>query len=238
MLSVVIPARDEADNLAPLIAETHAALTRIPHEIVVVDDGSDDGTRTLLRKLRRGDPHLRALLHQRPCGQSAALRTGVRAARHPWIATLDGDGQNDPADLIVLWEARPARLLPEEPWIAIGHRVARQDDLWRRFVSRCANGVRDWVLGDATPDTGCGIKLFGRALYLELPWFDHQHRFLPALVQRAGGEAVSLPVRHRPRVHGRSKYGTWTRAFSGLGDLVGMRWLQRRNRLPRIEEID
>jgi len=238
MLSVVIPARDEVENLGALIAETHTALAGIEHEIVVVDDGSADASAEFLRKLRRVDPRLRAIRHTKSCGQSAALRSGVRAARHLWIATLDGDGQNDPADLPALWRARPHGLRPEDPWLAIGHRVERNDSAWRRFISRFANGLRAWLLGDATPDTGCGIKLFGRAMYLDLPWFDHQHRYLPALVRRAGGTSVSIPVSHRPRTRGRSKYGTWGRALAGIGDLIGMRWLQKRNRLPRVEEIE
>ncbi len=238
MLSVVIPARDEAENLGPLIAETHLALAEIEHEILIVDDGSTDGTAEVLRKLRRTDPRLRVLVHELSCGQSAALRTGVRAARHPWIATLDGDGQNDPADLPELWRARPPDHDPAQPWLAIGHRTQRRDTPWRRFVSRFANGVRARMLRDGTPDTGCGTKLFGRAAYLELPWFDHQHRYLPALMRRAGGESVSLPVRHRPRERGQSKYGTWGRAVAGISDLRGVRWLIKRNRLPQARELE
>lgn len=237
MLSVVIPARDEAENLERLIAETHAALAGIEHEIVIVDDGSADATPELLRRLRRADPRLRAIRHAESCGQSAAVRTGARAARHPWIATLDGDGQNDPADLPALWAARPPGLTPDRPWLAIGHRTRRRDTPWRRFVSRFANGLRSRMLRDGTPDTGCGTKLFGREAYLDLPWFDHQHRYLPALMRRAGGESVSIPVRHRPRERGTSKYGTWGRAVAGISDLRGVRWLIKRNRLPRAEEL-
>ncbi len=219
------------------MAEIHAALAAIEHEVVVVDDCSTDGTTETLRALKAADPRLRVLRHAAACGQSAALRTGIRAARHPWIATLDGDGQNDPADLPRLWEARPAGLRPDQPWLAIGHRVDRRDTGWRRFVSRFANGLRAWWLQDATPDTGCGTKLFGRAAYLDLPWFDHQHRYFPALVRRAGGTSVSVPVHHRPRAHGRTKYTTLGRAWVGIVDLCGVKWLQRRNRLPQAEEL-
>lgn len=236
-LSVVVPARDEVDNLAALIREIHAALSPLEHEVIIVDDGSADGSAALLQELKRGDPQLRVLRHARPCGQSAALRSGVRAARHPWIATLDGDGQNDPADLTKLWQARPPALRPDQAWLVTGHRVQRQDGRWRRLISRGANRLRAWWLQDATPDTGCGTKLFGRAAYLDLPWFDHQHRFLPALMRRAGGVTVSMPVNHRPRAHGRSKYGTWGRACAGAVDLWGVKWLQRRNRIPEVEEI-
>jgi dolichol-phosphate mannosyltransferase len=237
MLAIVVPARDEAENLSSLLDEIHAALASIEHEVIVVDDGSADGTPELLRWLRRADPRLRALRHRVPSGQSAALRSGIRAARSPWIATLDGDGQNDPADLPRLWSARPPGLRPDQPWLAIGHRVRRCDGAWRRFCSQFAFRMRAWRLGDPTPDTGCGTRLFGRAAYLDLPWFDHQHRFLPALFRRAGGAVASIPVNHRPRAHGRSKYGTWRRAWEGMTDLRGVRWLQRRNRLPEVEEL-
>lgn len=234
---MVVPARDEAANLTALLEELRHALAGRDYEVLVVDDGSTDGSAGLLRELRRADPRLRALRHAAACGQSAALRTGARAARGVWLATMDGDGQNDPADLPRLWSARPTGLAPEQPWLAIGHRIARCDGAWRAFTSACAWRARAWRLGDETPDVGCGLKLLGRAAYLDLPWFDHQHRFLPVLVRRAGGDVVSVPVAHRPRRHGRSKYGTWERAWQGLDDLRGVRWLQRRNQAPQVEEL-
>lgn len=237
MLSIVIPARDEAANLPTLIAEVHAALPTVPHEVVVVDDGSADDTANVLRRLLRDDPRLLVLRHRTSCGQSTALRTGIRAARKPWIATLDGDGQNDPADLPAFLAARPEGLTPERPWLAIGHRVARRDSAWRHLVSRIAFAFRRWALHDDTPDTGCGIKLFGRSAWFDLPWFSHQHRFFPALVRRNGGSVVSIPVRHRPRTAGSTKYTTLGRAWVGLADLRGVAWLIRRNRLPEVEEI-
>lgn len=237
MLSVVIPARDEAANLPSLIAEVHAALPALSHEIVIVDDGSTDDSLQVLKRLAEHDSSLRIMRHKSSCGQSAALRTGIRAARKAWIATLDGDGQNDPADLPVFWAARPAGLSPEQPWLAIGNRVDRKDSAWRRLLSRVAFAFRRWWLDDDTPDTGCGVKLFGRAAWFDLPWFSHQHRFFPALMRRNGGCVVSLPVRHRPRRAGHSKYTTLGRTWAGIADLKGVAWLIRRNRLPVVDEI-
>jgi dolichol-phosphate mannosyltransferase len=164
------------------------------------------------------------------------LRTGIVAANFPWIATLDGDGQNDPADLPAFWNAKPND--PEaEKWMAIGHRVDRHDSGGKRFASKFANCIRRRALRDDTPDTGCGIKLFPRELFLQLPWFSHIHRFLPALIRRAGGTSVSLPVSHRDRTHGESKYGIWDRAWVGIWDLLGIMWLLRRNAVPVVKEI-
>src|SRR6185437_8815536 len=159
--------------------------------------------------------------HRDSCGQSAAIRSGVKAARAAWIATLDGDGQNDPADIPVLWQI--AQAAPAAPLLMVaGHRARRQDSWSKRRASRIANAVRRRMLHDATPDTGCGLKLFPRALFFELPWFDHMHRFLPALVLRAGGAVRSVPVNHRPRERGASKYGTLDRLAVGITDLFGV----------------
>jgi len=231
-LSVVIPVRNEAPNIAPLVAEIHQALDGVcDFEIVCVDDGSSDETGAAVAVLARDDARLRLLRHRRSCGQSAAIRTGVKAARGPYIATLDGDGQNDPADIPRLWEiARKAPAAP--PLLVAGHRQKRRDSAVKRLSSRIANAVRRAMLGDGTPDTGCGLKLFRRDLYLELPYFDHNHRFLPALVKRQGGITLSVAVNHRPRARGRSNYGTLDRLFVGISDLLGVRWLMRRARLP------
>jgi dolichol-phosphate mannosyltransferase len=233
-LSVVIPVRNEAPNIAPLVAEIHQALDGLcDFEIVCVDDGSSDETGAAIAALARDDARLRLIRHRRSCGQSAAIRTGVGAARAPFIATLDGDGQNDPADIPRLWEiARTAP--PAPPLLVAGHRQKRRDGAVKRLSSRIANAVRRAMLGDGTPDTGCGLKLFRRDLYLELPYFDHNHRFLPALVKRQGGTTLSVVVNHRPRARGRSNYGTLDRLFVGIGDLLGVRWLMRRARLPEI----
>lgn len=234
-LSVVIPVHNEEENIAPLVAEIRAALAgRLDFEIVYVDDGSTDATAARLAEAARHCPELRTLRHRRACGQSTAVRTGVRAARAPWIATLDGDGQNDPADIPALYAMlsdpqRPARLRMVAGW-----RQKRNDTTVRRLSSRIANGIRARLLGDATPDTGCGLKLFSRRAFLDLPYFDHMHRFLPALIQRAGDDVVSVPVNHRPRTQGRSKYGIHNRLWVGIVDLFGVMWLQRRAKVPEI----
>jgi dolichol-phosphate mannosyltransferase len=233
-LSIVIPVRNEAGNIAPLVGEITAALDgAVNYEIIYVDDGSSDGTAGEIRRLAAERPPLRLLRHTYCCGQSAALLTGVRAARGAWIATLDGDGQNDPGDLPRLW--RIACAAPENPPLLVaGHRGERHDDWSRRAASRIANRVRSQILGDATADTGCGLKLFPRALFLALPVFDHMHRFLPALVLRAGGTVRSVPVNHRPRRSGTSKYGVFDRLGVGIVDLLGVWWLQRRILRPLL----
>jgi dolichol-phosphate mannosyltransferase len=233
-ISVVIPVRNEAANIAPLVAEIGVALAGTPHEIVYVDDGSTDGTVEALRAAAAAGAPLRLLRHQTSCGQSAAVVTGVKAARAPWIATLDGDGQNDPADIPALWRRARAEAAAGLPVLVAGHRVHRKDTAVKRFSSRIANRVRARLLGDATPDTGCGLKVFGRALFLDLPHFDHMHRFLPALALRQGAVVVSEPVNHRPRLRGQSNYGTLDRLVVSLFDLVGMIWLQRRWKRPVV----
>lgn len=234
ILSVVVPVRNEAPNIAPLIIEIEAALSGVAHEIVYVDDGSTDETRVVLNSLRGAVP-LVVLHHRSACGQSAAIATGIRAARGIWIATLDGDGQNDPADIPALFARARAATATEQPLLVAGHRVNRRDTRIKRLSSRVANRVRASLLGDATPDTGCGLKVFQRDSFLVLPSFDHMHRFLPALFIRAGGRVVSLPVNHRARIRGRSNYGTFDRLWIGLFDLVGVAWLQRRVIRPEVE---
>ena len=236
LISVVIPVRNEAPNIPSLVAEIGAALAGMAHEIVYVDDGSTDATPEALRQAADGAP-LRHLRHRASCGQSAAVITGVKAARGTWIATLDGDGQNDPADIPrLLARARAEMQADGGPVLVAGHRVTRRDSWVKRRSSRIANRIRARLLGDATPDTGCGLKVFPRALFLELPHFDHMHRFLPALVLRQGGRVVSEPVNHRPRVRGRSNYGTLDRLAVSVFDLLGVAWLQRRGSRPVIEE--
>jgi len=236
-LSAVIPVRNEAENILPLLAEIQVALAGLGEaEVVYVDDGSSDATPQRLAEAMRLYPNLRVLRHASSCGQSAALLTGVRAARGDWIVTLDGDGQNDPADIAKLVAARDAAGADAKLWLVTGFRKKRQDRWLKRFSSRVANGVRARVLGDATPDTGCGLKLVLREAYLRLPCFDHMHRFLPALVQRAGGATVSVEVNHRPRAHGTSNYGVFDRLWVGIVDLVGVMWLQRRAKRPQVSE--
>jgi dolichol-phosphate mannosyltransferase len=233
-LSIVIPVRNEAENIAPLVAEIRRALDSIArYEVIYVDDGSTDATPAEIRRLAAEGAPLRLVRHARSFGQSAAIRTGVKAASGTWIATLDGDGQNDPADIPRLWALARAE---NAPALIAGWRQKRHDTAMKRFSSRVANGVRARLLGDATPDTGCGLKIFRRAFFLELPYFDHMHRFLPALTKRAGGRSVSVPVNHRPRSRGTSNYGTLDRLAVGIIDLIGVMWLMRRGSVPVVEE--
>lgn len=239
LISVVVPVHNEAPNLKPLIDSISAALAEIPHEIVYVDDGSSDTTPKLLAEIGKNLPTLLVIRHKNSCGQSAAVITGVKVARGTYIATLDGDGQNDPADIPAMLEAmRSAEATGPRPVLIAGHRVNRQDTNAKRYGSRLANKFRAWALKDATPDTGCGLKLFPRQAFLELPHFNHIHRFLPALFIRAGGRVVSVPVRHHARTHGASHYNNWQRLKVGLVDLAGVAWLQRRWNVPHIETIE
>ncbi len=236
-LSVVVPVFNEQDNVAPLVREIVAALRgRAAFEIVYVDDHSRDGTLAALRALKAQTPELRVLRHERQSGQSTAIRSGVKAARGAWIATLDGDGQNDPADIPKLLAARDAAS-PDVRLFA-GWRVNRQDSGSKRWASKWANAIRARLLRDDTPDTGCGLKLFERAAFLDLPYFDHMHRFLPALMQRAGWKTVSVPVGHRPRTAGVSKYNNLQRALVGISDLRGVAWLIRRSRVTAVRELE
>jgi dolichol-phosphate mannosyltransferase len=231
LVSVVIPVRNEAPNIAPLVAEIGAALGETPHEIVYVDDGSTDATPDILAGLP-----VRWLRHRASCGQSAAIMTGVAAAQGTWIATLDGDGQNDPADIPRMLARAEAETAAARGWVMVaGHRVNRKDSWVKRRSSRLANGIRSSLLRDATPDTGCGLKLFPRDLFLAMPHFDHMHRFLPALALRAGARVLSEPVNHRPRLRGASNYGTLDRLAVSIFDLFGVAWLQRRGKRPEIE---
>jgi dolichol-phosphate mannosyltransferase len=236
-LSVIVPVFNEAGNLLPLLEEIHATLeTHGDFEVIFVDDGSIDETPALLTAALADHARLRVLRHARRSGQSAALRSGVEAARGDWIVTLDGDGQNDPADIpVLLRQVREQGLTGH--WLLAGWRTRRQDSGLKRLSSRLANGLRRRLLRDATPDTGCGLKLFPRATFLALPWFDHMHRFLPALVLCAGGRVISVPVSHRPRREGRSKYGVHNRLWVGLVDLCGVLWLQRRMRRVEVTEL-
>jgi dolichol-phosphate mannosyltransferase len=235
-LSIVIPACNEADSIASLLAEIAVQLDgRLDYEIVVVDDGSTDAMPAVLAGCRARQPRLRVLRQHVRCGQSCAILSGVKAARAPWIATLDGDGQNDPADIMKLHRAMEQS--PDRVLLFTGYRRVRRDTRLRRISSRIANTVRAALLADATPDTGCGLKLFPRALFLGLPQFDHMHRFLPALVQRAGGAVVSIEVGHRERRRGVSKYGVMNRLWVGIVDLLGVWWLIRRRMQPTVSEL-
>ena len=240
-LSVVVPVFNERDNVAPLVHEITAALRgREPRdggdfEIVYVDDNSRDDTLAVLQALKAEVPELRVVHHVTQSGQSTAIRNGVKAARGEWIATLDGDGQNDPADIPKLLEKRDASAADVK--LFAGWRVNRQDTGSKRWASKWANKIRANMLRDDTPDTGCGIKLFERAAFLDLPYFDHMHRYLPALMQRAGWKTVSVPVNHRARASGVSKYNNLGRALVGIRDLRGVAWLIQRSKRTAVEEV-
>ena len=234
-ISVVVPVHNESENISSLIQEISAALSeKYEHEIIFVDDGSTDQTPALLQQLRIEYPRLRPLHHLQCCGQSTALLTGIKNSAYPLIVTLDGDGQNDPADIDNL--LRIYESLEIEDAMIAGYRHRRQDTCWRRLSSRVANAVRSRLLGDETLDTGCGLKVFSRELFLSLPSFDHMHRFLPALVKRSGGKVISVEVNHRPRKAGCSHYGTLDRLAVGIIDLMGVIWLMKRAKIPKISK--
>jgi glycosyltransferase involved in cell wall biosynthesis len=226
-LSVVVPVKDEAGNVGPLAREIAAAVAGEQAEIIFVDDGSTDSTAAELAALKSDLPNLRVIRHGRNSGQSRAIRTGVRAANGPVIATLDGDGQNDPADLPKLVTALRA---DERLGMVSGVRAKRKDTLSRRLASGFANGFRRRALRDTAVDSGCGIKAFRREAFLTLPYFDHQHRFMTTLMLREGYEVGFADVNHRPRIHGRSKYTNLQRMFAGISDVLGVRWLQSRHK--------
>ena len=235
-VSVVVPVKDEAGNVAALAREIAAALKAEPgHEIIFVDDGSTDGTAERLVALKSEIPNFRPLRHDRNLGQSRGIHTGIHAARGEIIVTLDGDGQNDPADI-------PALLakLRADPGLGMvsGVRVKRRDTASRRIASKLGNRFRDAMLGDGATDTGCGIKAFYREAFLDIPYFDHMHRYLIALVQRHGWKVAYVPVNHRPRLTGRSKYTNLGRTLVSIQDMLGVRWLQRRHGgRTKVEEL-
>jgi glycosyltransferase involved in cell wall biosynthesis len=235
-ISVVVPVRNEAGNIAPLVAEIAAALAGRDFEIVYVNDGSADATEQELTGLMTERPWLRQIRHAKSCGQSAAIRTGVAMARAGVVVTLDGDGQNDPAFIPALLAALEAGA-PRIGLVA-GQRTGRRATAFKKLQSRIANAVRNAVLKDGTRDTGCGLKAFRRDLFLALPYFDGLHRFLPALVRREGFAIGYVDVVDRPRCHGVSNYGFWDRLWIGMVDLAGVWWLVRRKkRIPQFEEV-
>lgn len=237
-LSFVIPMHNESGNCAQLIREIQTCGNSLSdqYEILCIDDASTDNTLSILEDLQTKIPKLRIIALANNCGQSTALFTGVRHAKGDIIATLDGDGQNNPADipamLALLYDKKD-----EDVRMIAGWRKKRKDTFWRRLCSKVANSVRRFLLRDSTPDTGCGLKVFYRETFMVLPWFDHMHRFLPSLVQRSGGGVLSVEVSHRQRQHGTSHYGTLDRLRVGIVDLFGVAWLQRRNKLPQVKEF-
>jgi dolichol-phosphate mannosyltransferase len=236
-VSVVVPVRNEAGNIGPLVQEIARALAgRGSFEIVYVNDGSTDATESELLALMRAQPFLRQIKHAASCGQSAAVRTGVAAARAGIVVTIDGDGQNDPAFIPKLIDAISKN--GGRVGLVAGQRVGRKASGFKRFQSRIANAVRGAVLRDGTRDTGCGLKAFRRDVFLALPYFDGLHRFLPALVRREGYEIAYVDVVDRARGHGQSNYGMWDRLWVGILDLGGVWWLiRRKRRVPQVSEV-
>ena len=237
-LSVVIPVCNEEESIGSLINEITQALSdNYQHEIIVVDDGSTDNTLDVLLKIKQDLSALRIVKHLKNSGQSTAVRTGIQYASSAWIATLDGDGQNDPADIPNLY-SELINNQAADPWLVVaGYRKKRKDTWLKRISSKYANGIRDRLLRDGTPDTGCGLKVFARDSFLALPYFDHMHRYIPALFQRQGGRVVSIEVNHRHRMQGTSKYGFHNRLWVGIVDILGVRWLQNRARLTDTQEL-
>ncbi|MBA2709789.1 MAG: glycosyltransferase family 2 protein [Tatlockia sp.] len=234
-LSIVIPVYNEVDNIETLYLEIVDALPveRFQYEVIFVDDGSIDGTQERLKNLSIIHPNLRVLYHKKNYGQSAALLSGAKLARYSMLVTLDGDGQNDPADIPRLFEQ-----LDDTKTVVLGNRKKRDDNGLRKFSSRVGNNIRRSLLKDECPDTGCSLKLFPKDAFLALPHFNHLHRFLPALFKRAGYKLVNLPVNHRPRWHGVSKYGVMNRLFVGIHDLIGVRWLLKRPCAPEVSTYE
>jgi len=231
-LSLVVPAYNERENLAPLLAEIAAALTGRSYEVIVVDDGSTDGTLAELKSLRQRYPQLHVIAFERNAGQTAAFAAGFRAARASVVVTLDADMQNDPADIPALVDT----LQRTGTTAVAGYRAARRDTTWKRLQSRIANGVRNRLNGEVIRDTGCSLKAFRTESLRAVPLFTGMHRFLPTLIKMQGGTVTEVPVGHRPRKHGVTKYGMWNRVWRSLQDAFAVRWMQRRALRYRIRE--
>jgi dolichol-phosphate mannosyltransferase len=238
-VSVVIPAKNEEENVAPVIQAIVAALNdKVSFEIVYVDDGSDDKTYAELQRLiSAGIEQIQPVKHRFSVGQSTAIHTGVTMAQGQLVVTLDADGQNDPADIPKLLEQAMLQPLGSDFCIA-GYRKNRKDTSWKRFQSKIANKVRSTLLHDGTPDTGCGLKVFPKTTFMKLPYFNHMHRFLPALVRRLGGKIIVVEVNHLDRQHGVSKYNMLGRLGVGLVDMLGVMWLQRRVKIAEVVSVD
>jgi len=232
-ISVVIPVFNEVENVGPLAREIAHALSDRPYEMIFIDDASTDKTAQALTELKSKYPRLRAISHAQNAGQSRSIRTGILAAIAPIIATLDGDGQNDPADIPALYQALIRGGAPEDLAMVGGRRAKRQDNWGKKWASKFGNSVRKHLLKDGADDTGCGLKLFKREAFLRLPYFDHMHRYIPALMQREGYRCEYRDVNHRHREFGRSKYTNFGRFIVSIADLRGVIWLGRRARQPR-----
>ena len=237
-LSLVVPLKNEAENLDFVTEAIEAACAGLrPYEVIYVDDGSTDATPERVLALSRRFPALRLVQHAASAGQSAAIHSGVAAARGAVICTLDGDGQNPPSEIPKLVARLDGRRFPAGIGMIAGQRVGRRDSASKRLASRAANGIRAWLLRDGTRDTGCGLKLIRRDVFLALPYFDHMHRYLPALVARDGWRTLHVDVAHAPRHAGTSNYANLGRAIAGVYDLIGVMWLIRRRKKARGREL-
>lgn len=239
-ISIVIPAKNEVDNLRPLIGEIRAAMDgQFDYELIYVDDGSTDATFATLQAIRdEGYDKLTVVRHAVSTGQSLAIISGAWIARGEWLVVLDADGQNDPADIPGMLRAvQAAHAKDAKVWGVIGHRVNRRDDWVKRMSSKIANSFRDAMLHDGVPDVGCGLKAVLRERYLRLPSFNHMHRYIPTLIQAQGGSMLVHPVNHRPRLAGKSNYGVWNRLWVGLVDVMGVWWLKRRAKVVQVQEM-
>ena len=236
-LSVIIPVKNEEENIVPLLTEIDQALKSIKHEIIYIDDSSTDQTLDILKKSQKKFKQLRVLSHAKSVGQSGAIYSGLKVAKAPIIATLDGDGQNDPKDILQAYKVYQALDARERIGMVIGRRQKRQDSPIRMLSSKVANGVRSWMLQDGTKDSGCGLKVLSRDLFLSLPYFDHMHRFMPSILKREGYTSLSVPISHRSRQTGVSKYGINNRLWVGIVDLFGVMWLLKRRRRTSVKEI-
>ena len=236
-LSVVVPVFNEQDNIIPLIDEIVTALDGfVKYEVIYVNDGSTDETLSILINKQKSCTPLRIIKHAKSCGQSTAVHTGVKMAGAQWVATLDGDGQNLPTDIPKLYKKAMNADPEDKIWLIAGWRKKRKDSWLKLISSKWANGIRQFMLKDKTPDTGCGLKVFRRDIFLIIPYFNHMHRYLPALYQRAGGYVENVEVNHRARERGVSKYGFHNRLWVGIIDLFGVSWLIKRAKLPEISE--
>ncbi|EOG7626077.1 glycosyltransferase family 2 protein [Vibrio parahaemolyticus] len=236
-ISVVIPAKNEQGNIGKLVKEIHASLEAYPNvEIVITDDGStDDTVQEALEAAKECGCDLQVVSHEHSCGQSTSVLTAVKHAKGEWIVTSDADGQNDPSDMPKMLEL--AAKVSNPNFCIAGYRAKRLDTAWVRFQSKVANKVRHALLGDGVPDSGCGLKVIPKSTYLRLPYFDHMHRFLPALIKAMDGEIVVHPVAHRDREAGTSNYNAWNRAWVGIVDMFGVIWLQKRTKNPMIKAV-
>jgi len=235
--SIVVPIFNEGEIIKELVEEIYLSLNELDFEVLLIDDGSKDNTIEIVRSLKSKYKSLRLISHEKNIGQSAAIRTGVKFSKFPVIVTLDGDGQNDPKDIPKLINIFRSAFKENNAVVIAGYRKKRKDSFIKIFSSRLANIIRSKFLNDKTPDTGCGLKVFSRDAFLTLPFFNHYHRYIPALFLSINGDVISVEVNHRPREKGVSKYGFNNRLWVGVIDLIGVKWLTKRSKLANTKEL-